>query len=138
MTRTFLGQSGQMFNLINLISLVLGPPLTTPRWRCQAGLVTYPNKTQAVVVAGGIDSNDSEIWFLDETSFKSGPLLPQGMERGASVPFGNSFLIVGAYEGGTDEIYTYDVTSEEFVLLPQKLVTPRETLAAFMVPEYFC
>ena len=112
-----------------------GPNLVTSREQCSAGLVTFANNSQAIVVVGGRSDRNIEVMFLNENVFRMGPDLTEDVFFGASVPFGNSFLIVGA---NTDKIYTYDPDVENLVTLPQSLVTSRRITTAFMAPEHYC
>ena len=116
-----------------------GPQLLTARDKAQAGLVTYPNGTQAIVVAGGRREFTSEILVIGDTFFKPGPNVDEDFGFGISVQFRDSFIIVGGDDpNGLSDIYGYDTESEDFVRLPQNLETARNDCAAFMVPESFC
>lgn len=105
----------------------------------QAGFVQYPNGTRQLVVAGGLHTSFSYGLDLDTLQWTTLPLLPQPISLGASVPYGDSFLIVGGFiQGGAEKtVYTFDPQLEDWILLPQKLQIGREQTAAFLVPDTF-
>ena len=95
------------------------------------------------MIAGG-DANSvgvSYIYDLDDSSsfWRSGPSFYGS--HGASVPFGNTFLAVGGYDRQTlqysDKIYEFnpDPNDERFILRPDRLKSPKQEMAAFLVPD---
>ncbi len=69
------------------------------RDKCQAGLVTYPDGTQGILVAGDRNSYDTSVEFLNLETLIWEPRqsLPETVFAGASVPYQDSFLVVGGY-----------------------------------------
>ena len=63
------------------------------------------------------------------------------MNGGASVPLGDSFVIVGGYDETDfeelDTIIAYDADAAEWVVRPERLATPRSRMAAFTVPDNY-
>ena len=118
------------------------PSLNIERRYSQAGLVTYPNGTQAIVIAGGNATKSSEIWIIDSEEWIMGPDLPTAgakLEFGASVSYGNTFLIVGGYITNVyeDTIVSFNILTEDWEILPQRMKNGRRDFAAFMIPNSF-
>lgn len=67
--------------------------------------------------------------------------LPYDIHYGASVPYGDSFLIVGGYSNGQfsylDTIFYFNPETEIFELFDQTLSEPKDQMAAFLVPDNF-
>ena len=105
----------------------------------QAGFVTYPDGTKGVLAAGG--DEESTAYFLDMDTLVWEPLqsLPIDIHWGSSVPYRDSFLIVGgnSYDVGDylDTVYYYNPTFDQWDLLDQRMSLPQERLAAFLVPD---
>ena len=76
--------------------------MPTPRRHVQAGLVKQTDGTRQIVVAGGrylaSTSNVTEILDLQTLEWSTGDDLPDDINSGASVPFNDSFLIVGGLD----------------------------------------
>ena len=107
-----------------------------------SGLATFANGTQVLIVAGGYNGNElssTEILNLDSVDqWSNGPNLPIGLREGSSVPFKDTFLIIGGYDFNDDSspnIYEYDVRNEAWITREEKLTTPRRLFAAFLIPE---
>ena len=52
-----------------------------------------------VVLAGGLDKDSVEVFNLTDQTFSAGPSMPYALQDTVSVPFGESFILVG---GRTD------------------------------------
>ena len=118
-----------------------GPTLLRGRTIGQAGLVKFPNGSSMIVAASGIYELTTE--FLDmngENTWHLGAELPYVIVLGTSVQFENTFLIVGGVSGADalDTIWMFNITTENWTLLNQKLSTARVSPAAFLVPDEFC
>ena len=55
------------------------PPMTTRRYECQAGLVTYPDGASGVLVAGGHSEETSEFLNLQTLTWEPKARLPMSM-----------------------------------------------------------
>ena len=117
-----------------------GPILSTGREISQAGLVTFSNGTKVIVAAGGYEVKSSELLVLGTSEWMYGPDLPHDICCGASVQFENTFLVVGGFHDNSyqDTIWKFDIDVGNWVIMDQKLATPRDYLAAFLVPDSFC
>ena len=64
-----------------------------------------------------------------------GPNLPHPIENAASVPFGNTFLVVGGMSEAKylDTIYRYEARNSAWELLDAKLSEARVNAVAMMV-----
>ena len=119
------------------------PSLNAARMYSQAGLVTYPNGTRAIIAAGGRFVLTSEIWVIDSDEWIVGPNLPfdgSYLQEGASVSYQDSFLIVGGELDGDlaqDTIISFNTVTEDWEILPQRLENARRIFAAFMIPNSF-
>ncbi len=108
---------------------------------CQAGLVTYPDGKKGILVAGG--DYDSSSYFLDlETlTWERKASLPTDIHLGASVPFENSFLIVGGISDDIHEylntIFYYNPNLDQWELLSAFMHYERGRFAAFLVPDSY-
>ena len=79
-------------------------PMPYPKEDCQAGLVRYPDGSEKMVVAGGLNDKTTSILDLQYGIWLPGPALPHDIYIGAEVPFGDSYLIVGGcYSDGLGE-----------------------------------
>ena len=102
------------------------------------GFINSNNAGPEVLVAGGNPNDISvEILSLSTMEWRVGPNLPKGIDYPASVPFGNSFLIIGGsdFEENTfyDTIYEYEVEGGNWIERPEKLGQPKYDLTAIML-----
>ena len=65
-----------------------------------------------------------------------------GIGYASAVPYDNSFLLVGGYNGlvdgvggDTSDVYQYIAETDEWVLLATKLETPRQRHVALLVEQ---
>ena len=65
--------------------------------------------------------------------------LPREIKEGTSVPYQDSFLIVGGWSvnRALNSIYYYNPSLDEWELLDQRMDFIRENFAAFTVPDSF-
>ena len=92
-----------------------------------------------VVVAGG-DFEDapttSEVYSVATNTWRQIEDLPHGIYYAASVPFRESFLIVGGYRSGVghlDTIYEFDVENESWILRDEKMSEEKGYVTAMVV-----
>ena len=102
------------------------------------GLITYGNGRKEIVVAPGynLGSNylKSQIYDIDNDSWREGPLVPRRLGCATAVPKGNTFLVV-AYAG----ILKYNVENNDWDVMEKSLASVRQCVSAFWVPDdYFC
>ena len=106
---------------------------------CQAGYVTYPDGKQGILAAGG-SSVTAHFLDLDTLIWEPKQSLPIPIYIGASVPYQDSFLIVGGHIAGEgsdlDTIYYYNPSTDNWDLIGTMTVGRRE-FAAFLVPDSF-
>ena len=82
--------------------------MPSPRKYVQAGLVQYSDGSEHIVVTGGCCYTElTEIFNLQTFTWSVGEDLPVAIGYGASVPFEDSFLIVGGYPDYLDSIYYF-------------------------------
>ena len=118
------------------------PSIPTGRQDCEAGFVTYPDGSSGIMVAGGnANSNEVSVEFLnlDTLIWEPKQSLPVDIAWGASVPYKDSFLIVGGKSdlySYLDTISYYNPTLDEWELVGQ-MDYEREYVAAFMVPDSY-
>ena len=92
-----------------------------------------------IVVAGGRNATGAlataDIYSLKQSSWRSGPSLPHPIENAASVPFGDTFLIVGGMSEAKylDTIFRYDAENAAWALLDASLSEARVNAVAMMV-----
>ena len=65
----------------------------------QAGLVRYADGSETLIAAGGQNSDLVFTFDLATQIWLPGPRLPHDIDLGASVPYEDSLLIVGGYNG---------------------------------------
>lgn len=97
-------------------------------------------KGAEVVVAGGdngdFDLASSEILNLETMEWRTGPDLPGSLAAAASVPYGDTFLVVGGYHiNELDQIYQFDPENEAWIERTEKLETARFYQVAVPLPE---
>ena len=114
--------------------------MPTRREICQAGLVTYPNGDQGILVAGGRYSETSvEFLNLDTQTWEPKQSLPYDIYYGSLVPFQDSFLIVGGYSnemGYLDTVFYYNPALDQWDVI-KTMDYERTLFAAYMVPDSF-
>ena len=105
-------------------------------------MAIYPDSSRHLVVAGGLGDATTWIYDLDDLNdvWRSiSDELP--LAFGTSVPFADSFLAVGGSHNlnyqSSDQIWQFnaDPQDEGFILLGEALKTPKNYVAAFLVPE---
>ncbi len=116
------------------------PSVPFSRKHCQAGLVTYPNGDKGILVGGGdLGQRSVEFLNLDTLIWEPKQSLPYDIGFGASVPFQNSFLIVGGdaqFRGYLDTVFYYNPDLDEWELIKTMDYT-RRVFAGFMVPDLY-
>ena len=99
-----------------------------------------------VQIVHGFISNKTKIFDLDIQVRRDGPDLPIRMSRGASVQFGDTFLVVSSLihfdsETGfifiSNSILKFVTEPEGWLELPQKLSIGSVYFNAFLVPNDF-
>ena len=118
--------------------------LNQARYGHVCGAVQHEQQGLEVVCAGGFGSDSEildtvEILNLDSGVWRSGPGLLGGARAGmASVPFGDSFLLVGglnAAEEALADILEYDGTAESWISRPESIGSGRSHMAAVLVDQ---
>ena len=102
--------------------------MPTGRYTLMCGLIETGGK-QEVVAAGGFYFqyfDVVEIYSVDDNSWRTGHPLPRNIYGAFTVPYQDSFLMVGGGSdtpsiGFLDTIYKYEADTDSWVLLDQKL-----------------
>ena len=104
------------------------------------GLATNKDGKQEVIIAGGDTSTgrtDSvEVYSIEDNRWMAGNSLPVALYYMASVPFRNSFLVVGGYsstEGFSSRIYMYNGEDGTWTKQPISLQKARYQHTAILV-----
>ena len=118
------------------------PPLIEEKENCQAGLVIDQNGKKGILVAGGEGQASSEFLDLETLIWEPRANLPYQISNGGSVPYQNSFLIVGGYstllpDPFLNTIYYYNPDDDQWEQLPYTLEDRKDYPTAFMVPDDF-
>ena len=117
------------------------PPLPMPREDCLAGFVIYPDGSRGILVAGDEYARKVEFLDLDTLTWEPKQYLPIDINKGVSVPYKDSFLIVGGFSSDVSEyldtVYYYNPTLDQWELMNQRMTRGREYFAAFLVPDYY-
>ena len=104
-------------------------------------MVTYPDGTKGILIAGGPADTTALFLNLQTLIWEPKPNLPHDISQGVSVPFLDSFLIVGGESlgetGFLDTIYYFNPGVEEWVLMDVRMEHKRVYHAAFMVPDSY-
>ena len=118
------------------------PDFQNPRRDPIAGLITYGNQTQAIVVAGGFKETTSEIFSLASLKWQSGPNLPNDLHLCPVVQYQNTFLAIGGKISSNatyiNKILKYDVDSDSWMTIQQQLGMEKALSTAFLVPDSYC
>ena len=107
-----------------------------------AGKAKYPDGSEKIIVAGGVDapgSSTSAVFDLNTQLWSPGPDLPYSLYSAASVQFGDTFLFIGgAGESDyTDTILQFDPATETFIQRTEKLGHKKIYTASFLVPDNY-
>ncbi len=96
--------------------------------------VLFSNRKDIVVAGGFYDGqilSETEIYNTGTGEWRAGRRLPQPLNSMASVPYGDTFLLVGGYSGRfLNTIYQYDPTTGDWILRPERLSGNRERVGA--------
>ena len=67
-----------------------------------------------------------------------GPSLPQRLHYHVAIPFGDTFFIVGGYNGSNSvtTVYRYEPSTGHWTLLPYRLSSPSWGIATFLVNRH--
>ena len=116
--------------------------MSIARRKSEAGYVIYPNGDNGILVAGGESETSSEFYNLQTGLWTPKASLPVDFFYSSSVPYQDSFLIVGgrSYSFGDDldTIFKYNADLDQWDQFQQTLRYARYDFAAFLVPDSFC
>lgn len=116
------------------------PEPSIVRDRHEAGFVTYPDGSNGIMLAGGYDETSTEFLDLQTLTWEPKHSLPLDIYYAASVPFKDSFLIVGGHHYNANDylksIYYYNPATDKWDFL-RDMSRSREEFTAFMVPDSF-
>ncbi len=117
------------------------PSMTRIRDRSQAGLITDQNGNKGILAAGGDEVSSVEYLDLQTLIWEPRANLPYDISDGASVPYQDSFLIVGGFSSNSgiylDSIQYYNPNLDRWEMLPQSLGIERNYPTAFLVPDSY-
>ena len=109
-------------------------PIDMPNsaYGASCGAATLQDGTRIIVVAGGDPPNAGvQIYNMDTMQWTTdGPRLPSPLKYGLTVPYGNSFLVVGGRDGlsetdDLDTILEFDPNNMAWITRPESLERPR-------------
>ena len=110
----------------------------------QAGLVTFQNGSQIVILAAGQGTWTAEYFDLEQQVWSSNlPDLPISLElySGSTVQYENTFLIAGGWDSGNEyyqkTIIKFDPEIADWVYLDEELKEARTLFPSFLLPEYY-
>ncbi len=113
------------------------PPMTVNRDWPSCGLINNPQNGQEVVI---VEDGVTEIFNLNDLTWRSGPPVTM-FDEASYVQFGDTFVVVGGqdYVGDAlDTIYKFDHLNYDWILMDQRLKTPRESYPGVVaVPDEF-
>ena len=117
--------------------------MNTARVNCQAGVYENSQGIRKMIVAGGethgtVYLTSTEILNLDTFTWSPGNELPFILVHGTSVPFRNTFIVVGADDGITNDfksIMEFDADTEQFFARSEEISREKTRVAAFLVPD---
>ena len=103
--------------------------------------MTLPSGSQVYVVAGGSNYEgypvSSEIFDLSSQTWSPGPDLPFPVLFATSVPFGDTFLVVGGIGDGEylQSILEFDPVANDWIVRPERLSVGRDDRPAITVVD---
>ena len=106
-------------------------------------MVNYPDGKKKLVVTGGHETvgdtyhNSTQILDLETLEWAPATDLPYTIAYGSSVPFKDTFLVVGGEDDVNYQtaIYQFDLTTNGWITRDEQLVTGRRLFASFLVPD---
>ena len=113
------------------------------------GLVTLDDGSLQLVIAGGFDLEIKEavdstlVFSYQDASWRLGAPLPTPLNLASSVPYGNTFLVVGGDTAPAanevkvvrDILEYYPEGAGDWILRAERLEHPRADALAFLVPS---
>ncbi len=103
--------------------------------------MTYPDGSQGILYAAGGVSTESFFLNLRTLTWEPKAEVPFPVANGVSVPFLDSFLIVGGYDYNEHEylysILYYNPALDQWDTLDQSTQYAHSKCAAFLVPDSF-
>ena len=121
------------------------PDFQLARKEHMTGLVQGTDGSKYLVLTGGYDEDynstlSTEVYSLANQTWSAGPDLPQTVRRAETLPYEWSFLMVGGFLNNTmsDRILYFDPVVFDWVILPDRLSTPRTSFVSMIVPLDFC
>ena len=113
------------------------PPLPNDRELFSCGLTNQGS--EIVVTGGGPAFNTTDIFSLVDMSWRTGPVLPSPLRLAASVPYGDTFLVVGGQQGddgmSVDTIFQYDPEGPSWIEREERLALARDSHVAIPLPD---
>ncbi len=91
-----------------------------------------------IVVAGGFGTNTVQVYNLGTQMWSASSPIPAAASYAAStVPYGESFAVVGGFDGTaqTDKIYLYDKEAKTWSLSSETLAIARRHSTALPIPD---
>ena len=122
------------------------PDLNEVREKPAVGAITHADGSVEIVVAGGVSLTSTKIFNFEGNLWRNGPELPvaKDLENPAAVQYGNTFIVLGGRDYGLgdpdsirDTLFMFDPKNDDWIQLPQKLLSGRRYCAAFLVPDDF-
>ncbi|CAM6054615.1 unnamed protein product [Sphagnum tenellum] len=129
-----------MFNTEDETWTVL-PDSLVSTYNTNAGVAINNQGRPEVVITSGFFTNATQIFSVDDQTWRFGQDYPAGAIFGASsIQHADTFLVIGGYyasSGYHDTIYQYDSEIEGFRVLPQRIELGRNSFAAVLAPGDF-
>lgn len=117
------------------------PTLPFAMSQTHIGIVTSSiDGSKSIVIAGGVGLDDTLVHELSDMALPWRPAgnLPNKLYLGETVPFGDTFMIVGGYsDGGVDTLLEFDLILDTWTVRTERLSQGKFQSAAFFVPDSF-
>ena len=113
-----------------------------PRLYATCGTITRPGGEKEIILSAGKsydglnEYKDTDIFSPKTMKWRKGPDFPFKIRLALGIPYGDTFLAVGGFDGDTfGTIYKYDNVNDGWKVLPHRLKKPRAVYTAFLIPN---
>ncbi len=109
----------------------------------QSGLINHNDEQKSIVMVGGTNCKSTIVFDSKTRSWSKKADLPFVIYGGATLPYKDSFIIIGGYQyknsaGLEKSILYYNPLLDKWEVLEEEMRSARVYFTAFYVPNDYC